>query len=34
MVGCPNPKLRDGAMSEKMAEGLLRNNVLIVTTGA
>lgn len=33
MVGCPNPKLRDGAMSEKMAEGLLRNNVLIVTTG-
>lgn len=33
IVGCPNPKLRDGAMTEKMAEGLLRNNVLLVTTG-
>lgn len=33
IVGCPNPKLRDGAMTERMAGELIRNNVLIVTTG-
>ena len=33
VVGCPNPKLRDSAMTEKMVAELLRNNVLIVTTG-
>ena len=33
VVGCPNPKLRYSSMTEKMAAELLRNNVLIVTTG-
>ncbi len=33
VVGCPNPKLRNSSMTEKMAALLLRNNVLIVTTG-
>jgi len=33
VVGCPNPKLRYDSMTEKMAAELLRNNVLIVTTG-
>ena len=33
VVGCPNPKLRDSAMTEKMVALLLRNNVLVVTTG-
>ncbi len=33
VVGCPNPKLRPGSMTERMAAELLRNNVLIVTTG-
>src|SRR5512139_3537318 len=28
VVGCPNPKLRDSAMTEKMVAELLRNNVL------
>ncbi len=32
-VGCPSIKLRDTAMTEKMAKELLKNNVLIVTTG-
>jgi carbon-monoxide dehydrogenase catalytic subunit len=32
-AGCPNPKLRTTEMTEKMAIELLRNNVLIVTTG-
>jgi len=33
IVGCPNPKLRPSSMTERMAAELLRNNVLIVTTG-
>jgi carbon-monoxide dehydrogenase catalytic subunit len=33
IVGCPNPKLRQSSMTERMAAELLRNNVLIVTTG-
>ncbi|MBI5419751.1 MAG: anaerobic carbon-monoxide dehydrogenase catalytic subunit [Deltaproteobacteria bacterium] len=33
VVGCPNPKLRYTSMTERMAAELLRNNVLIVTTG-
>jgi carbon-monoxide dehydrogenase catalytic subunit len=33
IVGCPNPKLRYSSMTERMAAELLRNNVLIVTTG-
>jgi carbon-monoxide dehydrogenase catalytic subunit len=32
-AGCPSIKLRDTAMTEKMAKELLKNNVLIVTTG-
>jgi carbon-monoxide dehydrogenase catalytic subunit len=33
IVGCPNPKLRYSSMTERMAALLLRNDVLIVTTG-
>ncbi len=33
IVGCPNPKLRDSGMTERLAAELLRNNVLVVTTG-
>jgi carbon-monoxide dehydrogenase catalytic subunit len=33
IVGCPNPKLRGSSMTERMAAELLRNDVLIVTTG-
>jgi carbon-monoxide dehydrogenase catalytic subunit len=33
IVGCPNPKLRHSSMTERMAAELIRNNVLIVTTG-
>jgi carbon-monoxide dehydrogenase catalytic subunit len=33
IVGCPSPKLRYSSMTERMAAELLRNNVLIVTTG-
>ena len=33
IVGCPNPKMRPSAMTERLAEELLRNDVLIVTTG-
>lgn len=32
-AGCPNPKIRDIFMTEKMMKELLRNNVLVVTTG-
>lgn len=32
-AGCPNPKIRDTFMTEKMMKELLRNNVLVVTTG-
>lgn len=32
-AGCPSIKLRDTAMTENMAKELLKNNVLIVTTG-
>jgi len=32
-AGCPNPKIRDTFMTEKMMKTLLKNNVLIVTTG-
>jgi carbon-monoxide dehydrogenase catalytic subunit len=33
VVGCPNPKLRQSQMTERMAAELLRNDVLVVTTG-
>ncbi|MGE5190158.1 MAG: anaerobic carbon-monoxide dehydrogenase catalytic subunit [Gemmatimonadota bacterium] len=33
IVGCPNPKLRQVAMTERLAEELVRNDVLVVTTG-
>jgi len=33
IVGCPNPKLRPSAMTERLAAELIRNNVLVVTTG-
>ncbi|MBI5342279.1 MAG: carbon monoxide dehydrogenase, partial [Deltaproteobacteria bacterium] len=33
VVGCPNPKLRHTQMTEKMVAELLRNDVLVVTTG-
>jgi len=33
IVGCPNLKLRDTAMTEQMTRELLKNNVLVVTTG-
>jgi carbon-monoxide dehydrogenase catalytic subunit len=33
IVGCPSPKLRHSGMTEKLAAELLRNDVLIVTTG-
>ncbi|MEW6116298.1 MAG: anaerobic carbon-monoxide dehydrogenase catalytic subunit [Nitrospirota bacterium] len=33
IAGCSNIKLRDTFMTERMMEELLRNNVLIVTTG-
>lgn len=32
-AGCPSIKLRDTSMTEKMAVELLKNNVLVVTTG-
>ncbi len=32
-AGCPNPKIRDTFMTERMVETLLKNNVLVVTTG-
>ncbi|RZD18245.1 MAG: anaerobic carbon-monoxide dehydrogenase catalytic subunit [Candidatus Acididesulfobacter diazotrophicus] len=32
-VGCPSIKLRDTFMTEKMTKELLKNNVLVVTTG-
>jgi anaerobic carbon-monoxide dehydrogenase catalytic subunit len=32
-AGCPNPKIRDSAMTETMAKELLSKNVLIVATG-
>lgn len=32
-AGCPNIKLRNSSMTEKMVKELLRNNVLVVTTG-
>lgn len=32
-AGCPSIKLRDTSMTERMARELLKNNVLIVTTG-
>lgn len=32
-AGCPNPKIRDTFMTEKMMKELLKNNVLVVTTG-
>lgn len=33
VVGCPNPKLRYTSMTEKMVAELLKNDVLVVTTG-
>jgi len=33
IVGCPNPKLRGTAMTERLAAELIRNDVLVVTTG-
>lgn len=33
VVGCPNPKLRHTQMTERMVAELLRNDVLVVTTG-
>ncbi len=33
IVGCPSPKLRPTGMTERLAASLLRNDVLIVTTG-
>ncbi len=33
IVGCPNPKLRETGMTEKLAGELIRNDVLVVTTG-
>ncbi|MFQ5826707.1 MAG: carbon monoxide dehydrogenase, partial [Dehalococcoidia bacterium] len=32
-VGCPSLKLRDTAMTERMTKELLKNNVLVVSTG-
>jgi len=32
-AGCPSPKMRDSMMTETMVKELLKNNVLVVTTG-
>lgn len=32
-AGCPNPKIRNTFMTENMVKTLLKNNVLVVTTG-
>ena len=33
IAGCPSLKLRDTFMTEKMTHELIKNNVLVVTTG-
>jgi carbon-monoxide dehydrogenase catalytic subunit len=33
VIGCSSIKFRDGAMTEELVKELLRNNVLVVTTG-
>jgi len=33
IVGCPNPKTRRLAFTERMIKGLIKNNVLVIVTG-
>lgn len=33
IVGCPNPKTRRLALTERMIKGLIKNNVLVIVTG-